>query len=100
MTSLTLPTAKAGGFSVRRQQPGGAGAYIGSLSVSPLGLPDREDSEPLIVDVDGRVEINIMDRTTPADPIAVRERQGVVDRTASVAHLRRGEETIDHDQVF
>ena len=31
--TLTLPTAKAGGFSVRRQLPGGAGACTGSLSV-------------------------------------------------------------------
>src|SRR5580692_2210420 len=62
-------------------------------------MPCREYPMSFVPDVDGRVLVPIMHHTTPTDPMAIRERERVVDRAAGVTPFRRRKEATDHDEV-
>jgi hypothetical protein len=97
-SGLTLQRLKPVGFSVRRQPPRHARSYTVALSVSALGVPRREQAQPIVPDVDGRVEVAIMDHAAGADPVPVGQRERLNQRPAPMTPPGRGEEAIDHGE--
>src|SRR5262249_27622310 len=76
-------------------------SYTRSTSVSPLGLPDREeDSDAFVSDIFGRILISIMaSPTINAIPITIRERKLLIAMSTVRTQLRRREPTIEEDKV-
>ena len=70
-----------------------------SASVLIVRVPLGQYAKPLVPDVARREEVPLVMCSTLAVPLPIREREAIVQPTADVAHLGRGEEAIDHDEV-
>src|SRR5690606_7259706 len=100
--TLTLPRLKHGGFLVRRLLPTMSRSYRDSPSVLRLRVPhgDGASSYPFGPDVQGRVQVSVMHRPTPAGPNPVREGKVLVDGSALATELAAGEVAVKHHQVL
>jgi len=77
-------------------------SYRDSPSVLRLRVPhgDGDSSYPFGPDVQGRVQVSVMHRPTPAGPNPVREGQGGVDCPTLPTKLAAGEVAVNHGEVF
>ena len=77
-------------------------SYGSSPSVLRLGMPyrDGDGSHPFGLDVQSRVQIPVVYRSTPTRPDPFRKGEGLIDGSAFPAQFAAGKEAVNHAEVF